>query len=219
MNLTKNLLNEKKHYDAVVVGAGFAGLYMIHRLREAGLSVLAYEAAEGVGGVWYWNTYPGARCDTDSIYYNYTFSEELYNEWTWTERYASQPEILRYLNFVADKFELRENIQFKTRVSSTHFDNATNRWDVNLDDGPGVTAKYFITGVGVLSTLNIPDFKGKDSFEGQAFHTADWPEDLNLTGKKVGIIGTGSSGVQSIPEIAKEAGHLTVFQRSGQYTN
>lgn len=218
MNLKNNVLNEKKHYDAVVVGAGFAGLYMIHRLREAGLSVLAYEAAEGVGGVWYWNTYPGARCDTDSIYYNYTFSEELYNEWTWTERYASQPEILRYLNFVADKFELRENIQFKTRVSSAHFDNATNQWDVNLDDGSYVTAKYFITGVGVLSTLNIPDFKGKDSFEGQAFHTADWPKDLNLKGKKVGIIGTGSSGVQSIPEIAKEAGHLTIFQRSGQYT-
>jgi len=218
MSLKNSLSNETKHYDAIVVGAGFAGLYMLHRLREAGLSVLVYEAAKGVGGVWHWNTYPGARCDTDSIYYNYTFSEELYQEWTWSERYASQPEILRYLNYVADKFELREDIQFETRVSAAHFDDSINQWDVYLDDGSNVTSKYFITGVGVLSTLNIPDFKGKDSFKGQAFHTADWPEDLELKGKNVGVIGTGSSGVQSIPEIAKEAGHLTIFQRSGQYT-
>lgn len=218
MSWNNKSLNETKHYDAVVVGAGFAGLYMLHRLREAGLSVRAYEAAKGVGGVWYWNTYPGARCDTDSIYYNYTFSEELFKEWTWTERYASQPEILRYLNFVADKFELREDIQFETRVSGAHFNTSTNQWDLNLGDGSNVTAKYFITGVGVLSTMHIPDFKGNDSFEGKAFHTADWPKDLNLKGKKVGVIGTGSSGIQSIPEIAKEAAHLTVFQRSGQYT-
>ncbi len=218
MNLKNKLTEQTKHYDAVVVGAGFSGLYMLHRLREAGLSVRVYEAAKGVGGVWYWNTYPGARCDTDSIYYNYTFSEELYNEWTWSERYSSQPEILRYLNYVADKFELREDIQFETRVSDAHFDNSTNQWDVNLDDGSVVTAKYFITGVGVLSTMNIPEFKGKDSFKGEAFHTADWPEKLDLKGKKVGVIGTGSSGVQSIPEIAKEAEHLTIFQRSGQFT-
>lgn len=218
MNLKNKLTEQTKHYDAVVVGAGFSGLYMLHRLRETGLSVRVYEAAKGVGGVWYWNTYPGARCDTDSIYYNYTFSEELYNEWTWSERYSSQPEILRYLNYVADKFELREDIQFETRVSDAHFDNSTNQWDVNLDDGSVVTAKYFITGVGVLSTMNIPDFKGKDSFTGEAFHTADWPEKLDLEGKKVGVIGTGSSGVQSIPEIAKEVEHLTIFQRSGQFT-
>lgn len=218
MNLKNKLSNETKHYDAIVVGAGFSGLYMLHRLREAGLSVQVYEAAEGVGGVWYWNTYPGARCDTDSIYYNYTFSEELYQEWSWTERYASQPEILRYLNFVADKFDLRRNIQFGTRVSAAHFDESNSQWNVTLDDGSSVSSKYFITGVGVLSTLHIPDFKGKDSFKGQDFHTADWPEDLDLKGKRVGVIGTGSSGVQSIPEIAKEAGHLTVFQRSGQYT-
>lgn len=218
MILKNRIAKETKHYDAVVVGAGFSGLYMLYRLREAGLSVRVYEAAKGVGGVWYWNTYPGARCDTDSIYYNYTFSEELFNEWSWSERYASQPEILRYLNFVADKFELRDDIQFETRVSGAHFDNSTHQWDVNLDDGTNVTAKYFITGVGVLSTMHIPNFNGKDSFAGQAFHTADWPEDLDLTGKRVGVIGTGSSGVQSIPEIAKEADHLTVFQRSGQYT-
>lgn len=218
MEVKKNSLNEIKHFDAVVVGAGFAGLYMLHRLKEAGLSVLLYEAAEDVGGVWYWNTYPGARCDTDSIYYNYTFSEELYQEWTWSERYASQPEILRYLNFVADKFDLRRHIQFETRVSGAHFNSSTNQWDVKLEDGSHATSKYFITGVGVLSTMNIPNFKGKDSFEGQAFHTADWPKNLNLTDKRVGIIGTGSSGVQSIPEIAKDASHLTVFQRSGQYT-
>ncbi len=218
MNITTSLSTKAKHYDAVVVGAGFAGLYMLHRLREAGLSVLVYEAAEGVGGVWYWNKYPGARCDTDSIYYNYTFSEELYQEWTWSERYASQPEILRYLNFVADKFTLRPNIQFGTRVSGAQFDESNSQWNVTLDDGSRVSSKYFITGVGVLSTLNIPDFIGKDSFEGQSFHTAEWPEDLILENKKVGVIGTGSSGVQSIPEIAKEAGHLTIFQRSGQYT-
>ncbi len=218
MNFKNTLSNKTEHYDAVVVGAGFAGLYMIHRLREAGMSVLAYEAAEGVGGVWYWNRYPGARCDTDSIYYNYTFSEELYQEWTWSERYASQPEILRYLNFVADKFDLRSNIQFGTRVSGAHFDESESQWDVILDDGSSVSSKYFITGAGVLSTLNIPEFKGRDSFEGQAFHTAEWPEDLDLKGKRVGIIGTGSSGVQSIPEIAKDAEHLTIFQRSGQYT-
>lgn len=210
--------NEKTYYDAVVVGAGFSGLYMLHRLREAGLSVRVYEAAKGVGGVWYWNRYPGARCDTDSIYYNYTFSEELYEEWTWSERYASQPEILRYLNFVADKFDLRDDIQFETRVSGAHYDNSTNQWDIHLEDGSNVRAKYFITGVGVLSTINIPNFKGRDSFKGQAFHTADWPEELDLKDKKVGIIGTGSSGIQSIPEIAKEAGHLTIFQRSGQYS-
>lgn len=216
MNLNKTF--ETKDYDAVVVGAGFAGLHMLHRLREAGLSVRVYETAKGVGGVWYWNTYPGARCDTDSIYYNYTFCKYLFNEWSWTERYASQPDILRYLNFVADRLELRDNIQFETRVFGAYFDDSTNKWDIHLDGGENVTAKYFITGVGVLSTMNIPDFKGKDSFEGQDFHTADWPDDVDLKGKKVGVIGTGSSGVQSIPEIAKEAEHLTVFQRSGQYT-
>lgn len=218
MNLINRESNKTKHYDAIVVGAGFAGLHMLHSLREAGLSVRVYEAAEGVGGVWYWNRYPGARCDTDSIFYNYTFSEELYQQWTWSERYASQPEILRYLNFVADKLDLRRNIQFGTRVMAAHFNESNSQWNITLDDGSGVSSKYLITGVGVLSTMNIPDFKGKDSFEGQAFHTADWPEDIDLKGKRVGVIGTGSSGVQSIPEIAKDAGHLTVFQRSGQYT-
>lgn len=218
MNFKNRSSNDTKQYDAIVVGAGFSGLYMLHRLREAGLSVRVYEAAEDVGGVWYWNTYPGARCDTDSIYYNYTFSEELYKEWTWSERYASQPEILRYLNFVADKFDLRRNIQFDTRVSGAQFDEEKSQWDVTLADGSTVASKYFITGVGVLSTLNIPDFKGRETFAGQDFHTADWPEDLDLEGKRVGVIGTGSSGIQSIPEIAKEAGHLTVFQRSGQYS-
>ncbi|KKB38691.1 flavin-containing monooxygenase [Bacillus thermotolerans] len=205
--------------DAVVIGAGFSGLYMLYRLREAGFSTKVVEAAGGVGGVWYWNRYPGARCDSESIYYNYSFSEELYKEWTWSSRYPEQPEILRYLNFVADKFDLRKDIQFNTRVNSAAYDEEQNRWQVQLDSGELVSAKYFITGVGCISTANLPNIKGVDQFKGDWYHTGHWPhEKVDFTGKRVGVIGTGSSGIQSIPVIAKEAAHLTVFQRTPQFS-
>ncbi len=208
------------HFDAVIVGAGFSGLYMLHRLREAGLSTTVYEAGDGVGGVWYWNRYPGARCDSESIYYSYTFSEELYQKWTWSSRYPGQPEILRYLNFVADKFDLRRDIQFKTRVVSAHYDEAATKWRIQTDDGVSVWATYFISAVGCLSSANVPKIKGMESFQGKWYHTGNWPhEKVELGGKRVGVIGTGSSGIQSIPVIAEEAAHLTVFQRTPQYSS
>ncbi|MED1795254.1 NAD(P)/FAD-dependent oxidoreductase [Brevibacillus nitrificans] len=207
-------------FDAVIVGAGFSGLYMLHRLREAGLSACVYEAGDGVGGVWYWNRYPGARCDSESIYYNYTFSEELYQEWTWSSRYPGQPEILRYLNFVADKFDLRRDIQFRTRVTSAHYDDVERKWRIQTNDGATVMATYFISAVGCLSATNVPKMKGLETFEGQWFHTGNWPhEKVEFHGKRVGVIGTGSSGIQSIPVIAEEALHLTVFQRTAQYSS
>lgn len=210
--------NESLDFDAIVVGAGFSGLYMLYRLREAGFSIRVFEAGNDVGGVWYWNRYPGARCDIDSIYYNYTFSDELIQEWTWSQRFADQPEILRYLNFVADKFKLRTDIQFRTRVLAAVFDEENLKWDVKLDDGSAVTAKFFISGVGCLSASNVPQFKGLEDFQGDWYHTGHWPhDDVSFKGKRVGVIGTGSSGVQSIPIIAEEADHLFVFQRSPQY--
>lgn len=210
--------NQNINLDAVVIGAGFSGLYMLYRLREAGFSTRVFEAAPDVGGVWYANRYPGARCDSESIIYNYTFSDELLQEWTWTSRYPEQAEILSYLNYVADKFELRNEIQFNTRISAAHFDEVSNKWKIQTDDGLSITAKYFITGVGCLSTSNIPNFKGLESFEGDWYHTGKWPhEKVDFTGKRVGIIGTGSSGIQSIPIIAQEAEHLNVFQRTPAY--
>ncbi|OLS35556.1 alpha/beta hydrolase fold domain-containing protein [Bacillus sp. MRMR6] len=206
-------------FDAVVVGAGFSGLYMLHKLREAGYSVRVFEAGEDVGGTWYWNRYPGARCDIESIYYNYTFSKEILNEWTWSSRYAEQPEILSYINFVADKLDLRRNIQFQTRVTAAHYNEQNRNWEIRLEDGTPVIAEYFINAIGCLSSSNIPNFKGLDSFKGEVFHTGRWPhEKVDFTGKRVGVIGTGSSGIQAIPVIAKEAGHLTVFQRTPQYS-
>lgn len=206
-------------FDAVVVGAGFSGLYMLHRLREAGYSVRVYEAGEDVGGTWYWNRYPGARCDIESIYYNYTFSKEILNEWTWSSRYAEQPEILSYINFVADKLELRRDIQFKTRITSARYNEQNRNWEIRMDDGTRVSAEYFITALGCLSASNIPKFNGLDSFKGEMYHTGRWPhEKVSFSGKRVGVIGTGSSGIQAIPVIAKEAGHLTVFQRTPQYS-
>ncbi|WP_155591813.1 flavin-containing monooxygenase [Lysinibacillus cavernae] len=208
-----------KEVDAVVLGAGFAGLYMLHQLRSKGFSTVVYEAGDGVGGVWYWNRYPGARCDIESIYYNYTFSKELYEEWTWTSRFPEQKEILQYLNYVADRFQLREDIQFNTRVNAAHFDEELNKWLIDLNDGQQVLAKYFITGIGCLSAANIPKIEGLQQFNGKWYHTGHWPhEQVDFTGKRVGIIGTGSSGIQAIPVIAKVAKHLTVFQRTPQYT-
>ena len=205
--------------DAVVVGAGFSGLYMLHRLREAGYSVRVYEAGEDVGGTWYWNRYPGARCDIESIYYNYSFSEDILNEWTWTSRYAEQPEILNYINFVADKLDLRRDIQFKTRITAARYNEQKRNWEIRMDDGTSVIAEYFITAIGCLSASNIPNIKGLERFEGERYHTGRWPhEKVDFTGKRVGVIGTGSSGIQAIPVIAGEAEHLTVFQRTPQYS-
>ena len=206
--------------DAVVLGAGFSGLYMLYRMRELlGMSVQVYEAGDGVGGTWYWNRYPGARCDSESYMYCFSFDKQLMQEWEWTGKYPEQPEILKYLNHVADRFDLRRNIQFNTRVTAAHYDEANNLWHVETDKGDKVTARYFITGIGCLSSGQIPDIKGRDTFEGDAYHTGSWPhEGVDFTGKRVGIIGTGSSGVQAIPVIAKQAGHLYVFQRTPQYT-
>lgn len=217
--MSVNSRNVSNTFDAVVVGAGFSGLYMLHRLREAGFSTRVIEAADGVGGVWYWNRYPGARCDSESIYYAFTFSEEIWKEWTWSSRFAEQPEILRYLNFVADKLDLRRDIQFNTRVEKAEYDEKNHRWLIHLNDQTVLSAKYFITGIGCLSARNVPKFKGLDSFEGEWYHTGRWPhEEVHFEGKRVGVIGTGSSGVQIIPKIAEKAKHLTVFQRTPQYS-
>jgi cation diffusion facilitator CzcD-associated flavoprotein CzcO len=205
--------------DAVVVGAGFAGLYMLHRLRQLGLSTRTYEAADGVGGTWYWNRYPGARCDSESYYYSYSFSDEIQQEWQWTCRYPEQPEILRYLNFVADKLDLRPDIQFGTRVNSALWDEPGNRWRVTTDTGQNVSATFLITAVGCLSTAQKPDIEGLENFRGKWYHTGQWPhEKVDFTGMRVGVIGTGSSGIQSIPVIAAEADHLTVFQRTPNFS-
>jgi len=206
-------------FDAIVVGAGFAGLYMLHRLRGLGLSVRVFEAGDGVGGTWYWNRYPGARCDVESMQYSYQFSDELAQEWSWSERYSAQPEILRYANHVADRFDLRKDIQFKTSVTAAHFDDATCRWDVATSDGMHSSARFLVMATGCLSAANLPQIKGRDTFVGATYHTGRWPhEGVDFTGKRVGIIGTGSSAVQSIPLIAREAQHLYVFQRTPTYS-
>jgi len=207
-------------FDAIIIGAGFSGLYMLRRLRdELGLSVRVYEAGDGVGGTWYWNRYPGARCDVESVYYSYSFSSELEQEWEWSRRYPEQPEVLRYLNHVADRFDLRRSIIFQTRVTAAAFDGAANRWDVRTDDGGRTTARFLISAVGCLSTPNVPDFPGFARFTGDWYHTGRWPhEGVDLTGKRVGVIGTGSTGIQAIPVIAEQARHLTVFQRTPNFT-
>src|SRR5687768_5722378 len=195
--------------DAVIVGAGFAGIYMLHRLRGLGLSARVYEAGKGVGGTWYWNRYPGARCDVESMEYSYSFSGELQQEWSWTERYASQPELLTYANHVADRFDLRRDIQLSTRVTEAVFNEATSRWAVSTDRGDHVSARFCIMATGCLSAAQVPLFKGLGSFEGAWYHTGHWPhEGVNFTGQRVGIIGTGSSAIQSIPIIAGQASHL-----------
>jgi cation diffusion facilitator CzcD-associated flavoprotein CzcO len=206
--------------DAVVIGAGFAGLYMNYRLRDQlGLDVQVYEAGDGVGGTWYWNRYPGARCDSESYIYCFSFDKQLMQDWEWSGKYPEQPEILRYLNHVADRFDLRSNIQFNTRVTAAHYDEATDRWEVQTDQGDTVTAKYVVTAIGCLSSGQVPNIAGRETFQGESYHTGAWPhEGVDFTGKRVGVIGTGSSGVQSIPVIARQAGHLYVFQRTPQYT-
>jgi cation diffusion facilitator CzcD-associated flavoprotein CzcO len=205
--------------DAVVVGAGFAGLYAVHKLRSKGLSVRVFEAAPDVGGTWYYNRYPGARCDVESVDYCYSFSDELQQEWTWTEKYATQAEILRYLNWVTDRLDLRRDITFSTRVTSAVLDEHTLRWTVNTDSGEVVTARFCIMATGPLSAAMTPDFDGLDTFAGDIHHTAHWPhEGVDFTGKRVAVIGTGSSGIQSIPVIAEQAEALYVFQRTPNYS-
>lgn len=204
--------------DAVVVGAGFGGLYAVHKLRnELGLSVRAYDNASDVGGTWFWNRYPGALSDTESFCYRYSFDKDLLKQGKWTSRYLTQPEIIEYLNGFADKYDLRRTYRFNTKVAATHFDERTGLWRVTTDRGEQVTAKYLVTGLGLLSATNKPAFQGVDSYRGQIFHTGAWPEGVELSGKRVGVIGNGSTGVQVITALAPVASHLTVFQRSAQY--
>jgi cyclohexanone monooxygenase len=204
--------------DVIVVGAGFAGLYMLHRLRRAGFTARVIEAGGGVGGTWYWNRYPGARCDVQSLEYSYGFDDDLQQDWEWTERYASQPEILRYLEHVADRFDLRRDIRLDTRVVGAAFDGATGTWTVETDAGDQLTARFVVAATGCLSSANLPDIPGRDSFLGPTHHTGRWPhEGVDLTGQRVAVIGTGSSAVQAIPIIAEQAADLTVFQRTATY--
>ena len=208
------------HYDAVIIGAGFSGMYQLHLLRDRlGLKARVIERGDGVGGTWYWNRYPGARCDSESHSYSYYFSDELLKEWEWSERYPQQPEIVRYLNFVADKLDLKRDIQFETAVTGAAYDEKANLWRVSTDDGATVSAKYLITAVGCLSSANVPDIPGRDSFKGEWYHTGQWPhEGVDFTGKRVGQIGTGSTGIQAVPVISETAEHLTVFQRTANYS-
>ena len=212
-------MSESKQVDVVVVGAGFGGLYMLHRLRSAGLKVQVIEMGDGVGGTWYWNRYPGARVDIESMEYSYQFSEELQQEWQWTERYSPQPEILAYANHVADRFELRSSILFETRVTATTWDEKRSRWLVTTDSGQSFDAGFCIMATGCLSSTNLPAFEGLDDFKGDWYHTGLWPhEGVDFAGKRVGLIGTGSSAIQTIPQVAKQANHLTVFQRTANYS-
>ena len=202
-------------YDAIVIGAGMSGLYQLYRLRELGMRVRVLEAGTGVGGTWYWNRYPGARFDSESYSYSYSFSPELLEEWNWSEHFAGQPETLRYLNHVADKFDLRRDIQFRSRVTAAHYQEATRSWDVTLEDGTTFRSRFLITAIGPLSAPTMPRIEGIDTFQGQSFHTARWPhEQVSFAGKRVAVIGTGATGVQTIQEVAKTVGHLTVFQRT-----
>jgi cyclohexanone monooxygenase len=216
---SKNSAPTAEIYDVVVVGAGFAGMYMLYRLRGQGLSVRVYEQGGDVGGTWYWNRYPGARCDVESMQYSYSFSDELQREWNWSERYAPQPEILKYANHVADRFNLRSDIALNTRVDRAIFDEGTNSWQVATSDGKTVTARYVVLATGCLSNARMPDIKGLSDFKGKVYHTGHWPhEEVDFTGQRVGVIGTGSSGIQSVPVIAEQASHLTVFQRTANFS-
>ena len=210
--------NEAEQYDVVVIGAGVTGLYSLYCLRQLGFTVRVLDEASGVGGTWYWNRYPGCRFDSESYSYGFSFSEELLQEWDWKEHFSGQPENERYLNYVADKFDLKRDIQFNTRVSKAVYDEPKNRWHIETLDGRRYDAQFFITAVGLLSAGYIPDFKGIHSFQGKWTHTGRWPkEGMDLAGKRVGVIGTGATAVQLIPIIAQEVEHLTVFQRTANF--
>ncbi|MCZ6712216.1 MAG: NAD(P)/FAD-dependent oxidoreductase [Gammaproteobacteria bacterium] len=207
-----------EHVDAIIIGAGISGLYQLHRLRELGLSVRVFEAGGGIGGTWYWNRYPGARFDSESYSYGYSFSEEVLREWNWSEHFAAQPETLRYLNFVADKFDLRKDIRFDSRVAAASFDEADTCWEVEIEDGYRARGQFLITAIGPISAPTMPSIEGTDLYQGESFHTAQWPHDpVDFAGKRVAVIGTGATGVQVIQEVAKTVGHLTVFQRTPNY--
>jgi cation diffusion facilitator CzcD-associated flavoprotein CzcO len=201
--------------DVAVVGAGFAGLYILHRLRKAGFSAVGLDEANDVGGTWYWNRYPGARCDIQTVDYSYTFDSELENAWTWSEKYATQPEILRYLGFIADRYDLRRDIRFGTKVTSATWDEEAQRWLLTTSDGESVSCRDYIMATGCLSAPKPPEIDGVKDFAGAVYFTGRWPHDgVDLAGKRVAVIGTGSSGIQAIPKIAELAAHLTVFQRT-----
>ena len=205
--------------DAVVVGAGFSGLYMLHRLRQLGLRCRIFETGDGVGGTWYWNRYPGARCDSESYFYCYGFSDEIMQEWTWTERFPAQEEIQRYLEFVATRLDLWPDIQLGTRVTAAIYDDASKRWRVETSRDDVVSARYVVMAVGAISAANVPGIPGLESFRGRWYHTSQWPkEGVDLTGLRVGVIGTGSTGVQLIPVVAEQASELTVFQRTPNFS-
>ncbi|MGE0313455.1 MAG: flavin-containing monooxygenase [Lautropia sp.] len=206
-------------FDVVVIGAGFAGLHMLHRLRTLGYSTRVIEAASDVGGVWYWNRYPGARCDVESLQYSYSFSTDLEQDWVWTEKYASQPEILRYIRHVADRFDLRRDVRFDTRVGAMEFDETRDVWTLRTDAGDALQARFVVLATGALSIARLPDIAGIERFAGPVHHTGEWPHaGVDFGGKRVGVIGTGSSGIQAIPQIARQAMHLTVFQRTANFS-
>jgi cation diffusion facilitator CzcD-associated flavoprotein CzcO len=217
--IAKRSLGGEIHYDAIIIGAGFGGLYMLKKLRdELGLNVRAFDKAGGVGGTWYWNRYPGALSDSESHVYCYSWDKELLQDWTFSQRYVAQPEILRYLNHVVDRHDLGKDIQLNTSIESAIYDEEEKRWMLSDDDGRHYSAKYLVTALGLLAATNVPKFKGADQFKGQTYHTANWPADADLKGKRVGVIGTGSTGCQVITAIAPIVQNLTVFQRSPQYT-
>lgn len=206
-------------FDAIIVGAGFGGMYMLYRLRKMGLSARVYETATTVGGTWYWNRYPGARCDAESLAYSFSFDEELEQEWEWTERYSTQAEILEYAEHVTDHFDLRRDMRFERRVDSAHYDEAANRWRVTTEQGDSASAQFLIMATGCLSVPTLPDIEGLDDFKGKRYQASAWPhEPISFEGQHVGIIGTGSSAIQAIPVIAEGAKHLTVFQRTPNYS-
>ena len=205
-------------FDAIIIGAGLSGMYQLHRLREQGLRVRVFEAGTDVGGTWYWNRYPGARFDSESYSYGYSFSKELLQEWDWSEHFAGQPETLRYCNYVADKFDLRRDIQFRSRVTAAVYDEGTRSWTITLEDGSRFSSRFLITAIGPLSTPTLPRIEGRDDFKGASFHTARWPkEPVDFAGKRVAVIGTGATGIQTIQTIAGQVGHLTVFQRTANW--
>ena len=205
--------------DVVVVGAGFSGLYLLYRLRKAGFSTRVFERGGDVGGTWYWNRYPGARCDVESLQYSYSFDEQLQQDWHWPEKFSAQPDILAYANHVADRFNLKKDIEFNIEVKASWFDENLKTWKITTNTGEEINAQYFIMATGCISTTQIPNIKGLSDYVGDTFHTGDWPhEEVDFSGQSIAVIGTGSSGIQSIPVLAKQAKKLTVFQRTPNYS-
>lgn len=217
--MTRTAQEADTSLDIAIVGAGWAGMYMLYRARLLGLKARIFEAGPEVGGTWYWNRYPGLRCDVESLDYSYSFSDELQQEWNWTERFSTQAEILRYARHVAEKFDLRRDIQFNQRICAATFDDANRRWQLSAEDGTRIDTQFYVMATGCLSVPKIPDIAGLEDFTGQVLHTTDWPEQpVDLSGKRVAVLGTGSSGIQVIPLLAEQAAHLTVFQRTPSFS-